>query len=148
MGVSRKALSSQWSRRVPLRAALRSLVHWDSASLRPPLAAFGSSPPRFSRSCPHCLRRFVHARTVAGQKYLPKPFHRRAGCYPTLIAEETRSLLYGRSWHDRYRGFTYGGMGMLFDDLTIQFSRFMRGLLPNESDFSMLCGSWKNPLTL
>ncbi len=37
---------------------------------------------------------------------------------------------------------------MLFDDLTIQFSRFMRGLLPNESDFSMLCGSWKNPLTL
>lgn len=31
------------------------------------------SPPGISRSCPHCLRRFVHARAVAGQKYL-SPF--------------------------------------------------------------------------
>jgi len=40
------AHNSQRSRRVAAGAAsLRSLAHWASASLHPPLAALGSAPP-------------------------------------------------------------------------------------------------------
>ena len=84
-----------------------------------------SSPLRFSQSCPHCLRRFVHARTVAGQKYLPTPSYGRAGSCPALIADVCRSHPCGGLGASTIVAFrAIGGMGKVFDGLSILLSMF------------------------
>ena len=67
----------------------RAIIKWLTASQPHGML----SPPRISRSCPHCLRRFFHARTVAGQKYLPTPSYGHTGSCPVLIAGVSRSHL-------------------------------------------------------
>ena len=103
----------------------RAIIKWLTASQPHGML----SPPRISRSCPHCLRRFFHARTVAGQKNLPILVHRRIESCSMLTAEVCRShrsvvLAHPRSWLS-----VTGRMGKVFDDRIIKFSKFCEGLL-------------------
>ena len=107
-----------------------------------------SSPPRFSQSCPHCLRRFVHARTVAGQKYLPTPSYGHTGRCPVLIADVYRShfavvLAHLLSWlsvqsaeWEKYL------MVLIF---SCQCS--VRRIAPRRLPLCSCVGFWNNPLT-
>jgi hypothetical protein len=63
------------------------------------------SHPRISWSCPRCLRRFIHARAVAGQKYL-SPFcviatRSAAPCSQRMVLARTVRW----SWRIRCFGF-------------------------------------------
>lgn len=107
-----------------------------------------SSPLRFSQSCPHCLRRFVHARTVAGQKYLPTPSYGRTGSCPALVADVYRShfavvLAHLLSWFS-VQSAEWEKYLMVFI-FSCQCS--VREIATRRLSLCSCVGFWKNPLT-
>ena len=102
----------------------RAIIKWLTASQPHGML----SPPRISRSCPHCLRRFFHARTVAGQKYLPILVHRHIESCSTLAAEGSRSYLSVVLAQPLFRLSVTGRMGKVFDDRLFGFQSPVRGI--------------------
>ena len=88
------------------------------------------APGRISVGCPHCLRRFYHARTVTGQEshyphWRSSPHQEPPGTGRLLFSLPARS----RSWRNSFPGFCSSRCQWDRAGWTdIHFSRFREGL--------------------